>query len=413
MIAIPGLINAHTHMFQSFLRGLGDDLELMKWLKEVSYPIIQAISEEDVYIAALLGCIEQIKTGTTYVIDNHYQNSSERAIDKVAQAILETGMKGLIARGMRWRTPRAIKDKYPDFLFPYSLSEEISITERLIRKWNKKESRVKVCPAPLNTRLAGPEMFLEAKKLSEKYNVPIHTHISETQAPLRICIEDYGKTEIELLHEIGVLNHLFHVVHGVWLNDEDINLMAKAKANLIHCPVSNMILASGVAPVPKMLEKGINVALATDGPASNNNQDMISVLKFTALLHKVSTLNPLITPCEQVLEMATINGAKALGLENEIGSIEIGKKADIVLINTKRPHIWPVHRHTSALVYCANGSDVAYTIIDGKVVYEYGNIKTVDEESILEMAKEHAYQLVEKAGIASLKKRPWPTLKQK
>jgi 5-methylthioadenosine/S-adenosylhomocysteine deaminase len=115
MIAIPGLINAHTHMFQSFLRGLGDDLELMKWLKEVSYPIIQAISEEDVYIAALLGCIEQIKTGTTYVIDNHYQNSSERAIDKVAQAILETGMKGLIARGMRWRTPRAIKDKYPDF----------------------------------------------------------------------------------------------------------------------------------------------------------------------------------------------------------------------------------------------------------------------------------------------------------
>ncbi|MEM3507284.1 MAG: amidohydrolase [Candidatus Bathyarchaeia archaeon] len=413
MIAIPGLINAHTHMFQSFLRGLGDDLELMIWLKEVSYPIIQAISDEDVYIAALLGCVEQIKTGTTYVIDNHYQNSSEKAIDNVAKAIIETGMKGLIARGMRWKTPRAIKDKYPDFLFPYSLDEEINITEKLIRKWNKKDNRVKVCPAPINTRLAGPEMFLETKKLSEKYNVPVHTHISETQAPLHICIEDYGKREIELLYELNVLNSLFHVVHGVWLNDQDIKLMAMAKANLIHCPVSNMILASGVAPIPKMLEKGVNVALATDGPASNNNQDMILVLKFTALLHKVSTLNPLITPCEQVLEMATLGGAKALSLENEIGSIEVGKKADIVLIGIKKPHIWPVHRPVSALVYCANGLDVAYTIIDGKVVYERGKIKTVDEESILEKAKEHAYQLVEKAGITKLKKRSWPTLKQK
>ncbi|MEM3061187.1 MAG: amidohydrolase, partial [Candidatus Bathyarchaeia archaeon] len=380
--------------------------------KEVAYPITQAISSDDVYVAALLGCIEQIKTGTTYIIDNHYQNSSEKAIEKVAQAILETGVKGLIARGMRWKTPRAIKDKYPDFLFPYSLDEEVSITERLIRKWNTKANdKVKVCPAPLNTRLAGPEMFLETKRLSEKYDVPVHTHISETPVPLRICVEDYGKREIELLYDLGALNRLFHVVHGVWLNDEEIKLMAKANANLMHCPVSNMIIASGIAPVPKMLKEGVNVALATDGPASNNNQDMISVLKFTALLHKVSTLNPLITPCEQVLEMATLGGAKALGLESEVGSIEVGKKADIVLIDTKKPHIWPVHRPTSALVYCAYGSDVAYTIIDGKVKYERGVVKTVDEGSVLERAKECAYQLVEKAGIARLKKRPWPTLK--
>jgi 5-methylthioadenosine/S-adenosylhomocysteine deaminase len=400
MIAIPGLINAHTHMFQDLLRGLGDDMELMSWLKEMLYPVYSALTEEDVRIGALLGCAEMIKTGTTFVIDNHHCCTNEKAIDNIAMAIEKTGIKGLVARGMMVKTARTEKWEVPDQAFRYTADEEIKLTEKLIRKWDgKAKGRIRICPAPVAIHMCTPEIFKESKKLSDKYDVPVHTHIAESPAEVESTLEDYGKREAEFLYDLGVLGPRFHVVHGIWLNDREIEFLSRTKTHVIHCPVSNAYLASGVAPIPKMLKAGVNVALATDGPASNNNQDMFGVMKTTALVHKVAKLSPTAIRCEQVMEMATINGAKALGLEKEIGSIEAGKKADIVLVDVKKPHIAPIHRPVSAIVYCAMGSDVDTVIIDGKIVMKERKLLTVDEQEVLENAEEVGRDLVKRAKI--------------
>jgi 5-methylthioadenosine/S-adenosylhomocysteine deaminase len=407
MLAIPGLVNAHTHMFQDLLRGLGDDMELIGWLQQMLYPVSRSLTDEDVYVAAVLGCVEMIKSGTTFVVDNHHINTSERAIGNVARAIEETGIKGLIARGMWARTERCKKWGLPDYLFQYDFDEEVKLTEKLIKRWHGAASgRIQVCPAPVAIYAAGPEMLKEAKIISDKYNVPIHTHIAESPAEVESTFEDYGRREVELLNDLDVLNSRFHAVHSIWLKDNEIEMIARSKAHVIHCPVSNMYLASGVAKVPQMLRAGINVALGSDG-ACNNNQDMVGVLKSAALLHKVATLDPLAMRCEKVLEMATLGGAKALGLEKEIGSLEEGKKADIVLVDLKKPHISPVHRAVSALVYCAAGSDVDTVIVDGKILMRGRQLLAVNEKETISKAQEVAGNLIKRAGIENLRRRSW------
>ncbi|MEM2897513.1 MAG: amidohydrolase [Candidatus Bathyarchaeia archaeon] len=404
-VVLPGLINTHTHMFQDLLRGPGDDRELMTWLSEMLYPVAKELSVSDVLAGAYLGCVEMIKTGTTCVLDNHHVNTGEEAIESVIKAMKETGIRGMVARGIKERTKRCEIWKIPDYLFQFTPEEEVKITEKLMKKWNNDPGKmVKVCPGPTAIFNCGPKLFLELKRLSDEYGVPIHTHVAESPEEVKSTLEDYGKREIEFLDDVGVLNDRFHVVHGVWINEREIELMAISGAHHIHCPVSNMYLASGVAPIRKLIEKGVNVALATDGPASNNNQDMFGVMKATALLQKVSTLDPTSITCEQVLEMATINGAKALGLENEIGSIEVGKKADIIIVDLNKPHSAPVHRPVSSIVYSALGSDVETVIVDGKIIMENYEIKTVDEKKIMSDAEKAAKNLAIKTGFESMLK---------
>lgn len=404
MLAIPGLVNAHTHLWQALLRGLGDDLQLLDWLDEMVWPMNNRLEDEDVYAAALLGSVESIRTGTTFVVDNNHMNTSENSVDNVCKAFQETGMRGLVARGMFMKTPAAAKH-YPDREY-LPLDEEVKLTERLILKWlGKGEGRVMVCPGPANLRISGPDMLIEVKKLSDKYCVPIHTHIAESIGLCEWEFEDYKKRGVEFLYDLGVLGPRFHVVHGVWLDNREIKMMGETKANLIHCPVSNMFTASGVAPVPQLLAAGANVALGSDGVA-NMNQDMIGVMKTAALLHKVHTLVPTAMTCGQVLEMATLGGARAVGLEKEIGSIEVGKKADIVLVDLNKPHISPFQRAVPALVYCALGTDVDTVIINGKMVMEEGRIKTVDEKKIIKRAQERADSLIERAEMTHLINKP-------
>jgi 5-methylthioadenosine/S-adenosylhomocysteine deaminase len=404
MVAIPGLVNAHTHTYEALLKGLGDDTgPLRNWVKTLLEPIDPFLDDEVLYISALLSHLEMIRSGTTFVIDHHCHITGEGVADKIVQSIRETGIKGLIARGMKVRGSRLARMR-PTTEYP-SLDEEVRLTERLIRKWHRKvEDRVLICPAPIITGYAGSDLLIEAKRLSDKYKVPIHAHTSEVPDEVKAALEDYGKTEVELLYDLGALSPRFHVVHGVWLDGKDIKMMGETGANLIHCPVSNMYLASGVAPVTQLLTAGVNVALGSDASCNENN-DMIRVMKTAILLHKVHTLNPKVTPAGQALEMATLGGARALGLEDEIGSIEPGKRADLVLVNLQTPHTTPAHRVVPSLVYNACGVDVDTVIIDGKVVVEGGEVKTVDEEAVIEKAQEIADSLVERAGITHLKKR--------
>jgi 5-methylthioadenosine/S-adenosylhomocysteine deaminase len=407
MIAIPGLINAHTHMYQDLLRGLGDDMGLMEWLEAMMLPNNAVLSPEDVYIGSLLGCIEQLKTGTTLVVDNLTASTSERSVDNVAKAIKESGIRGMIARGVKEITTERKEGVYRDAF--YTPEEEVRITARLMDKWNNEAcDLVKVCPGPISTLSSGAEQFQRMKELSDKYKVPIHTHVAEVREEVENTLRNHGMREVEYLHSIGVLGPRFHAVHGVWLNSSEMRLLAESGAHLIHCPVSNMILASGVSPVIKMLDLGVNVALGTDGPASNNNQDMVGVLKATSLLHKVSSLDPKAMPCEKVLEMATLGGARALGMEEEIGSLEPGKRADVVLVDVMKPHIMPIHNPVSALVYSAMGSDVHTVIVDGKIVVEEGVILKLDERMVLERSQEVADELVRRSKTSELRNRKWP-----
>jgi 5-methylthioadenosine/S-adenosylhomocysteine deaminase len=221
----------------------------------------------------------------------------------------------------------------------------------------------------------------------------MHIHIAESPSEVASSLEDYGMREVEFLDHIGVLDARTHVVHGIWLSKGEIDLMGRTGAHHIHCPVSNMILASGVADVPRLLKGGVNVALGTDGPASNNSHDMFEVLKLTALLQKVSTLIPTIITSSQVLELATLGGAKALDREKELGSIEVGKKADLVIVNMKKPQTFPVYRVTSSLVYTARESNVETVIVDGKIVMENRRMINIDEEAVLTEAGEVGKEL--------------------
>ncbi|GAF78734.1 unnamed protein product, partial [marine sediment metagenome] len=210
-----------------------------------------------------------------------------------------------------------------------------------------------------------------------------------------------GNTDVEVLADLGILGPRYMSVHSVWISEEEIKLMADAKVHVIHNPVSNMYLGSGVAKIPEMRNAGINVALGSDGPASNNNQDLIQSMKFAACLHKVNKLNPAIVTAQDVLEMATINGARSLGLERKIGSIEVGKKADLIIVDMEKPHIAPVHDPVASLVYCANGSDVDTVIVNGKVLMENRKVLSLDEHKVMEKANESAEKLLDEANISS------------
>jgi len=372
-IIFPGFVNSHTHMFQVLLRNLAVDMDLLDWLKRSIWPMLFSFEESDFYTSSLLGCIENIKSGSTCVIDNHYGG---RFYDSAVRAMIETGIRGCVPRGAH--EINVIEELHEE---PEKILKD---TERLIKRWHGAENgRIMIGVAPMHPCFASKELLLKSKDLSDKYNVVYHTHTAESKRDQELNLSLHGKTDVELMKDLGILSPRYHAVHSVWVSDREIEYLAEAGAHVIHNPVSNMYLGSGVAPVPEMLSAGVNVALGTDGPASNNNQNLIESMKFAACLHKVNKLNPAIITAEQILEMATINGARALGLEHEIGSIEAGKKADITILDAEKPHIAPVHDPVASLVYCANCNDVDTVIIDGRVVMENGKINTVDEHTIL------------------------------
>jgi 5-methylthioadenosine/S-adenosylhomocysteine deaminase len=284
----------------------------------------------------------------------------------------------------------------------FTPEEEIRISEGLIRKWHgQADGRIKVWLGPLAVFKCGPDLIVKAHEIAEKYKVGLHMHVAEARLRLINTLEDYGRGEIEFLYNLGVLGPNFQAVHAVWISTKEIRLLSETNTRVIHNPVSNMYVCDGIAPVTDMLKQGVIVALGTDGPASNDNQDMFETMKVAALLHKVNTLDPMALPTKKVFEMATIDSAKALGMEEEIGSLEPGKKADIVIVNMRHPHIAPVHNVLASLVYCAKGNDVDTTIVDGKILMEDKEVKSLDENEIVAMAQEKADDLRERMASAN------------
>ena len=392
MAVMPGMVNAHTHLFQTFLRGLADDKPLLDWLKTAIWPVAQVMTEEDAYVSALLGFIENIRGGATAVIDHQYIHTQPTNDDGVCQAAVETGVRFMLARG------------WADIDYHPSLQETsqriITETTRLYKKWHgHSHNRIQVEFGPLIPWGCTDETMLATYELSKTWGTGTHIHVAETQEEIRINLEKRGNRHIEWLDDLGILGPDVQLVHSVWLEDNEIDLIAEKGGVIVHCPVSNMYLASGVARVPEMYKRGIKIALATDGPGSNNNQDMLEVLKTTALLHKVHSLDAMALLPEDVIWMACQGGASAFGQPDQIGSLEPGKKADLVLVDLNTPLAMPVHRVPSALVYNLSTRDVDTVIVDGKILMQNKEVLVLDEKALLARARKTCADLFNRAGV--------------
>ena len=399
---LPGLVNTHTHLFQNLYKGLGDDKGLEEWLNTVTLPLSVHLTEEDCYVAALAGCLEAIKSGTTCTLDFMYIQPRPNLTASIIQALEVIGIRGICGHGTidmgEGVPPELIEDT----------DKGLAEIENVIKKYNGTgDGRIRVWPAPCTVFLASPELLKGCRDLANKYGTGISIHIEETLSFIEYAEKAFRMRELDFLNSIGFLGPDVLAVHCVWLDDRNIRLLQSLDVKVSHNPISNMYTGAGVAPIPRMIESGLTVGLGVDGAASNNNQDLMAVLKVTALLHKVHSLDATVITADKVLEMATIDGAKSLSLQDEIGSLEPGKKADIILVNLKSPNIVPSHHPVSSLIYSATGSDVDTVIIDGKIIMEDREIKTVDETELMNKTRKIADSLVERAGLTLLKKRKW------
>lgn len=394
----PGFISTHTHLFQVMLKGLGRDKTLFDWLDSSVRRAIHKIDKECCHYAALTGCIEAIRTGTTTVLDYMYCHGQPDLDIEVLNALEKIGIRGVFGRG------NTNTDSFPkDIACPYKETEEMFLAdvERLANEY-RNHPRISIAIAPGIIWDISEEGFRKIRGLADKYKLPVTMHLVETEDDDEYTLKVKGMRTIPYLEKVGILGPDFIAVHCVHMNDEDRALLKKYDVKISHNPVSNMILASGVAPVPKYLEEGMTVSLACDGAASNDTQDMLEVIKTTALLHKVNTRNAAVVSAGEVLEMATLGGAKALQMEDRIGSIEVGKKADMFIYNPINARSIPVHDPVSTIVYSSAQPNVETTIIDGRVVLENGKFITVDEEEILHKTQEIAAKLVNEAGLGNV-----------
>lgn len=365
-VVMPGLINAHTHLAMTLLRGYADDLPLEQWWLKKIYPIESKFTKEDVYWGSLLGGLEMIKSGTTCFVDFYYFQ------DQVAKAAKKLGLRANLGIGVLDLKTFAFKNS----------AEILKEAIKIIKKWQKDEL-VQISLAPHMLQTTSLETYKTCKKMTNKYGLLLQTHLAETEQEVRYSLEKYGESPAELLIKNKILDKNSLVAHCCHLTDKEIKSLAKNKVEIAHCPISNMKLTSGIMPLPKLLKAGAVVSLGTDSPCSNNSLDMFGEMKVAALLHKFSSGDPTAADVQTVLDMATINGAKALGMENKVGSLEIGKKADLIIIDFNQPHLQPIHSIVSHLVYAAKGSDVETVIVNGKIVMENRKVLTCDEKEIL------------------------------
>lgn len=392
MTVMPGMVNAHTHLFQTFIRGLADDKPLLDWLKAAIWPVARCLTEEDAYLAAMLGLVENIRGGATSVIDHQYIHTEPGNDDGVFRAAEQSGVRFLNARG--W----ADMNYHPAFMeTPERIASEMA---RLRARWHGAvDGRLRLEFGPLIPWGCSDATMLRTRALAAQWGMGTHIHVAETRAEIDMEVASRGMRHIEWLQSLGALGPDVQLVHSVWLTDAEIDLIEQSGAVIVHCPVSNMYLASGVARVPEMRRRGIPVALASDGPGSNNNQDMLEVLKTTCLLHKVNTLDAMILLPEDALWMACRGGSRAFGQPDLIGSLEPGKKADVVLVDLNTPLAMPVHKPVSALVYNLAARDVDTVIVDGKVLMRGKRILVVDEAALLDEATAACKRLFERAGV--------------
>lgn len=361
-LIMPGLINAHTHAAMTLLRGIADDLPLMDWLTKHIFPVEQGLTSELVELGTTLACAEMARTGTTAFSDMYLlENAVVNAVDKA---------------GMRCLAGECI------FGFPSPAYDNVEkgfeLVERLATQW-KGHSRIRIAMTPHAVYTSNPDILTRCRDIAERLELPIHLHLAETPTETQQSLELFNARPVSYCDSLGLLTPKTTLAHCVDVTGEELALFAKRGVVIAHNPESNMKLASGVAPLPHMVQHGIPVALGTDGAASNNNLSMFTEMTSCALLHKVHTLNPTNAPAQRVLDMATRGGAAALHWDG-IGSLEVGGIADIIALDLQSPNLMPLYKPISHIVYAATGHEVRFTMVDGTVVFHDGSYSCIDME---------------------------------
>ena len=378
MLVMPGLINTHGHAAMTLFSSYADDLPLKEWLEEKIWPIEEHLTADDVYWGALLAICEMIRGGTTTFKDMYF------FMEKVAEAVAESGIRAYLSRGM--------------IGFGESAERGLIEAEDFIRSWHgKEEGRINVTLGPHAPYTCPPEYLKKVMNLADKTGRPLQIHLSETKFEVEESIRQFGKSPIELVHQLGLFDFKVTAAHCVHVSDHDLDLLAENNVGVANNPGSNLKLGSGIAPVVKMLKRGINVGIGTDGASSNNNLDMFEEMRLTSLLAKGLALDPTLIEAKTALRMATVTGAKALFMENT-GQLTENWKADLIGLRLDRPHFVPMHDPLAQLVYAASSADVDLVLVNGRILLEKGELKTLDEEKIKAEATRCASRLVDLAA---------------
>ena len=377
-IVMPGLVNVHTHLAMTCFRGLADDLPLMTWLNDHIFPAeARFIDRSTVYAGAMLAIAEMILSGTTTFCDGYFFEG------EVGRAAIAAGMRGVIAQGFI---------DLPALTQP-GHSEKSAIAERFVERWRDRSPLITpalVCHSPYT---CSPETLCTVKDAARRAGVAFQIHLAETREEVHLTRERYGKKSVQHLRDLELLDQNTIAAHCIWLDAEELDLLAAGRVKVAHDPESNMKLGAGVAPVPEMLSRGIDVGLGTDGCASNNDLDLFGEMGMAAKLHKVFSGNPTVLTAERVVEMATMGGARVLGMADRIGSIAPGKEADIILVDMRKPHLTPLYNPFSHLVYAARGADVVTSIIGGRIVMKERRLLQIDLAAVMEELRRIAVRI--------------------
>ncbi|MGG1551100.1 5'-deoxyadenosine deaminase [Paenibacillus ferrarius] len=388
---IPGFIQTHIHLCQTLFRGKGDDLELMDWLKQRIWPLEASHDEESLYYSAMLGIGELIQSGTTTIVDMETVHHTDYAF----QAIAESGIRALSGKVMM--------DKGDEVPFPLQekTSESLQQSVDLLEKWHGHDGgRIQYAFSPRFVISCTEELLREVQQLSQRYNVKVHTHASENRGEIEIVQAETGMRNIVYLDHLGLANERLILAHCIWLDEEEKRIIHERGVHVSHCPGSNLKLASGIAETPDLLGKGISVSLGADGAPCNNNLDMFNEMRLAALIQKPAH-GPTTMNAHAVFRMATIGGARAVGMEHEIGSLEVGKKADLAILDLNNFHVYPSFDvdPISRIVYSATRADVETTIIGGRIVMENRIMKTIDKAIVLPEANRAIQRLLKRANL--------------
>ncbi len=373
---IPGLVNAHTHLSQTFMRGLAGGRPLLPWLRELIWPLQGALTPDDMRLAALLGLVENLRGGVTQVVDHHKITATPAHTDAVCEAAAAVGLRVTLARA--WTDKGANAEPVEVIL---------ADLERLFEQ-RRGSDRLQIASGPLALWRCSADTLRRSHELARKHGSFTHFHVAESQEEVRLSLEETGLTPVRWLHEIDLLSADTQVVHAVWVDDAEIELLAQNGAPVIHCPVSNGMLGSGIAPVAAMLRQGVPIRLGTDGPASNDTQDVWETMKTAVTIARASALDATVLP-----------PAAALNLALSAAALVPGAPADIIVVNLNHPRAMPVHDVASALTLSTHGSDVETAIVGGQILLRNQQIMGLDETALLAACRQAVSQLRQRVGI--------------